>query len=51
MKKIAILTFQNADNYGALLQAYALKNILMQNGNIVDILNYYTMCQCTLCNA
>lgn len=41
MKKIGILTFQNADNYGALLQAYALKNFLSDIGNNTYIINYY----------
>ena len=40
MKKIGILTFQNADNYGALLQAYALKNVLSSLGGNPEILNY-----------
>ena len=40
MKKIGILTFQNADNYGALLQAYALKQVLINQGHVVKILNY-----------
>ena len=40
-KKIGILTFHNADNYGALLQAYALKYCLKQQGNKADIINYY----------
>lgn len=39
MKKIKIITFQNAHNYGALLQAYALQNVL-QNENNVEIINY-----------
>lgn len=41
MKKIGIITFQNADNYGALLQAYALKNFLSDIGNNTYIINYY----------
>lgn len=41
MKKIGILTFQNADNYGALLQAYALKMTLHNQGHTVHILNYF----------
>lgn len=40
MKKIGILTFQNADNYGALLQAYSLKQILKNQGHNVHVLNY-----------
>lgn len=41
MKRIGIITFQNADNYGAVLQAYALKETLKNIGCYVDILNYY----------
>lgn len=41
MKKIGILTFHNAYNYGAVLQAYALKEYLQHNSNcIVEIINY-----------
>ena len=40
--KIAILTYQYAINYGAALQAYALKSYLEQLGHDVDILNYDT---------
>ena len=40
MKKIGILTFQNADNYGALLQAYALKEMLLSVGMWPEVLNY-----------
>lgn len=41
MKKIGILTFHKADNYGALLQAYALKTVLNNMGNNVHIINYF----------
>ena len=41
MKKIGILTFHNADNYGALLQAYALKKSLKDMGHNTHIINYY----------
>ena len=41
MKRIGILTFHNAYNFGAVLQAYALKEYLQQNSNyIVEIINY-----------
>lgn len=41
MKKIGILTFHNAYNFGAVLQAYALREYLQQNSNcIVEIINY-----------
>lgn len=39
--KIAILTFQFAHNYGALLQAYALKNYLSLLGHDVFLAPYY----------
>ena len=40
--KIGILTFHYSDNYGAVLQAFALKKYLESNGNSVEILNYNT---------
>ena len=40
-KKIAILTFYFAHNYGAMLQTYALKKYLESLGNIVNIIPYY----------
>lgn len=40
MKKIGILTFHNAVNYGACLQAYALKEVLKDKKVDVDIINY-----------
>lgn len=42
MKKIGILTFHNAENYGAVLQAYALKTYLQKNieHSTVDIIDY-----------
>ena len=39
-KKIGILTFHNAHNYGAVLQAYALKTKLNRMGHETSILNY-----------
>lgn len=39
MKKIGIITFHKAHNYGAVLQAYALQKVLSQNHN-VSIINY-----------
>ena len=38
--KIGILTFHNAHNYGAVLQAYALKKKISQLGHNVEIVNY-----------
>lgn len=40
MKKTATLTFQNADNYGAILQAYALHKTITNFGIENHILNY-----------
>lgn len=40
MKKIGILTFFEADNYGALLQCYALSHYCKKNNNIVKIIRY-----------
>ena len=39
-KKIGILTFHNAHNYGAVLQAYALKTKLERMGYDASVLNY-----------
>lgn len=39
-KKVGILTFHNAHNYGAVLQAYALKTKLNRMGYDAEILNY-----------
>lgn len=38
--KVGILTFHNAHNYGASLQAYALKMCIQQMGHDVTIVNY-----------
>ncbi|MBA5746959.1 polysaccharide pyruvyl transferase [Aerococcus sp. 150760007-1] len=40
MKKASILSFQFADNYGALLQIYALQSILEKNNLEVNVLNF-----------
>ena len=40
MKKIGIVTFYNAHNYGAMLQAMALQDYLKEQGNEVYIINY-----------
>ena len=39
--KIGILTYQRAHNYGALLQAYALKTFLSKKGHSVEIIDYW----------
>lgn len=38
--KIGIITFHRADNYGALLQVYALQKNLMDLGHNVEIIDY-----------
>lgn len=38
--KIGLLTFHNAHNYGAVLQAYALRTVLRKLGHEAVILNY-----------
>lgn len=40
MKNIKILTFHNAENYGAMLQAYALKETVKKLGHNASLLNY-----------
>lgn len=40
MKKIALLSFHNAANYGAALQAYALQEALNQLGYSCEYINY-----------
>lgn len=43
MRKIGIVTFHKAHNYGAMLQAYALEKKLISKGkNDVEIINYYS---------
>lgn len=39
--RIGILTFHSAHNYGAMLQAWALKKYLQKCGYDTDIINYY----------
>lgn len=38
--KIGIITFGSAHNYGAVLQVWALKEYLQQEGNEVEVINY-----------
>lgn len=42
MKKIGVVTFQRAVNYGAVLQAYALQTIITEMGAEVEFINYYS---------
>lgn len=39
--KIGILTFHNAHNYGAVLQAFALREYLISLGHNVEFINYH----------
>ena len=39
-KKAAVITFHRALNYGAILQAYALENILAEVGVYAEIIDY-----------
>lgn len=41
MSKIAIVTFHTANNQGALIQAYALSNVVESLGHEVEILDYH----------
>ncbi len=41
MKKIGIITFHRAHNYGAVLQCYALSHILSKMGYQVEVIDYY----------
>jgi len=41
--RIAILTFHNTNNYGAMLQAYALSQYFIKEGNAVYIVDYNPM--------
>lgn len=40
MSKIGIITFQNANNYGAVYQAFALKQTVEKLGHQVQVINY-----------
>ncbi|MDD3416422.1 MAG: polysaccharide pyruvyl transferase family protein [Lachnospiraceae bacterium] len=40
MKRVGILTVHKSLNYGAVLQAYALNNVLIKNGYDAQIVNY-----------
>lgn len=39
--KIGILTYHRAHNYGAMLQAYALRTFLQNQGHIVEFIDYW----------
>lgn len=38
--KVGIITFHNADNYGAVLQCYALQQFLIRMGHVVNVIDY-----------
>lgn len=40
MKKIGILTFHKSINYGSVMQAFALSDLLIKRGYDVDIIDY-----------
>ena len=40
MKKIALLSFHNAANYGAALQAFALQEALTRKGYVCEYIDY-----------
>lgn len=40
-KKVGVLTYQRAENHGALLQAYGMKRFLEQQGHAVTLLDYW----------
>ena len=39
MKKIALMTWHHAENYGTAYQAYALKTLIEQQGYKVDLID------------
>lgn len=41
MKKIGIITFHRADNFGAVLQNYALQQAIVLNGMLPETIDYY----------
>ena len=41
--KIGILTFHRAINFGAVLQMYALNNLIKNNGHEAEIINYHNL--------
>lgn len=42
MKKVGIITFHASHNYGSVLQAYALKNVISELGFECEIINFRT---------
>lgn len=42
MKKVGIITFHAAHNYGSMLQAYALQQVILNMGYQCEIINFRT---------
>ena len=42
MKKVGIITFHAAHNYGSMLQAYALQQTVLKLGYECEIINFRT---------
>ena len=40
MKKVGIITFHAAYNYGSMLQAYALQQVILSMGYDCEIINF-----------
>ena len=45
-KRVGVITFHNYDNYGAILQSYALQKKLQEIGTQPEIIDY--RCDCLL---
>ncbi len=45
MKKVGIMTFHASHNYGSVLQAYALSNVIKSSGYDVSIINFRSKAQ------
>lgn len=43
--KVASITFHNADNYGSLLQSYALNKYLYNQGHVAEVIDFRPPCQ------
>ena len=41
MKKVGVITWFSYDNYGSILQAYALQRTLKNHNYQSDLINYY----------
>ena len=45
MKKVGIITFHAAYNYGSMLQAYALQQVILSMGYDCEIINFRSPAQ------